>query len=159
MNAARVIHGIAAFMLLGMAYVLLGEFGVAYKHGHIGEAFRQYEKSLHESGLPWLSALVLPLAPIAWWSALTPLFLAIGIAARVPAESPSETAMHWLCLVSLVDLIVLGAFFAYVKVTAVMGYPLIPPPTPAEIAVNAGLLVASGCWMARGIRRAGRPPG
>lgn len=159
MNAARVIHGMAAFMLLGMGYVLLGEFGVAYKHGHIGEAFRNYEKSLHESGLPWLSALVLPMAPIAWWSALTPLFLAIGTASRVPAESPSATAIHWLCLVSLVDLIVLGVFFAYVKVTAVMGYPLIPPPTPTEIAVNAGLLVASGYWMAWGIRRAGRPPG
>jgi hypothetical protein len=82
-----------------------------------------------------------------------------GIAARVPAGSPSAVAFHWLCIVSVVDLIVPGAFFAYVKVAAVMGYPLIPPPTPAEIGVNASLLVASGCWMARGIRRAGCPPG
>jgi hypothetical protein len=112
MNAARVIHGIAAFMLLGMAYVILGEFGVSYKYGQIGESFRKYDEFFHENSLPWLSALVLPLAPIAWWSALTPLFLAIGIAARVPAGSPISTAIHWLCLVSLVDLIVLGVFHA-----------------------------------------------
>src|SRR5688572_11894230 len=118
MNAARVIHGIAAFMLLGMAYLLLREFGIAYKHGHIGEAFREYEKFTGD-GLPWLSALVLPLAPIAWWSSLIPLFYSIGIAARVPASSPSALAFHWLGIVAIVDLIVLGVFITYVKVTAV----------------------------------------
>ena len=57
MNAARVIHGIAAFMLLGLAFLLLREFGIAYKYGQIGVDYARYEKELREDALPWLSAL------------------------------------------------------------------------------------------------------
>jgi hypothetical protein len=151
MNAARVIHGIAAFMLLGLAFVMLREFGVAYKYGHIGEAYGRYDRELHESTLPWLSALVVPLTPISWWSALTPLFSAIGVAVRVPTESRVHLAIHWLVIVVIVSIVVLGSFIAYVKVTAVMGNPYVPPPTPLELGVNVALLLASGAWMVRGI--------
>ncbi len=156
MNAARVIHGIAAFMLLGLAFLLLREFGINYKYGHIGEAYREYEEVLHENALPWLSAFILPLMPVAWWCGLTPMFCAIGVAVRVPAASPVWLAIHWLALVVIVSVVVLGAFLAYVKVTAVMGYPLISPPTPLEIGTNAAMLAAAAVWMIHGILRARR---
>jgi hypothetical protein len=35
---------------------------------------------------------------------------------------------------------VLGVFLAYVKVTAVMGSPLAPPPTPIELGIIAPFL-------------------
>jgi hypothetical protein len=151
MNAPRVIHGIATFMLLGMAFVMLREFGVSYKFGTMGLAFRQYEGSL-----PWLSALVLPLAPIAWWCAFTPLCCAIGVAVRVPANSPVSLAIHWLAIVIIANVVVLGVFFSYLKATSVMGYPMITPPTPLEIGTNAALLAAAGFWMIRGIIQARR---
>ena len=156
MNAARVIHGIAAFMLLGVAFVMLREFGISYKFGEMGLAYREYEKHLGEAALPWLSSLVLPLTPIAWWCAFTPFFCAIGVAARVPADSPVLLAIHWLTVVIVVDVVVLGAFLAYLKVTAVMGYPLITPPTPLEIGIHVSVLIAAGVWMARGIIQARR---
>jgi hypothetical protein len=151
MNAARVIHGIAAFMLLGLAFVMLREFGISYKFGHLSEIYRTYDTALRESNLPWLSALILPLRPIAWWSALTPLFCAIGVAARVPANSSAWQAIHWLTIVIVVNLVVLGVLFAYMKATSLMGYPSILPPTPLEIGTNVTMLVAAGIWMTRGI--------
>jgi len=151
MNAARVIHGIAAFMLLGMAFVMLREFGVSYKFGGMNLAFHNsYER------LPWLSALIIPLAPIAWWCAFTPLFCAVGMAVRVPAASAVSLAICWLSIVVIVDIAVFGTFLAYLKVTSVMGYPMITPPTSTEVGVQVFLLIASGVWMTRGINRARR---
>ena len=151
MNAARVIHGIAAFMLLGLAFVMLREFGISYKFGHLSVLYREYDMAARESTLPWLSALILPLRPIAWWSALTPLFCAIGVAARVPANSPVWLAIHWLTIMVIVNVVVLGVLFAYVKATSLMGYPSILPPTPLEIGSNVAMLAAAGIWMTRGI--------
>jgi hypothetical protein len=150
MNAARVIHGIAAFMLLGVAFVMLREFGINYKFGQIGAEYAKYGKELRNDALPWISALVLPFTPIAWWSALTPLFCSIGVAVRVPASSPVSLAIHWLSIVIIVSVVVFGSFAAYLKITAVMGFPLISPPTSLEIGVNAALLIASTAWMTRG---------
>jgi hypothetical protein len=138
-------------MLLGVAFLMLREFGMSYKFGLLGESYREFGASL-----PWLSSLVLPAVPCAWWSTLTPLFCAIGVAARVPSGSRTSLAILWLAIASIANAIVLGAFLPYVKGTSTLGYVVSTDPTPLQIAVNAVLLVASGAWMGRGIHLAKR---
>lgn len=151
MNAARVIHGIAAFMLLGVAFLMLREFAMAYRFSLLGDTFRELQASL-----PWLSSLILPAAPFAWWCSLTPVFCSIGVATRVPSNSPITLAIQWLILVIIADVMILGAFLPYVKATSAMGYVVATDPTTQQIVVNVVMLVSAGFWMARGIVSARR---
>jgi hypothetical protein len=102
-----------------------------------------FDKAFENTGieLPWISSIMLPFGPLDWWSYVTPVALAVAVAASL--RSPISTLRLVLILGSSIaqSLVMLAVARPYFLLTKVMGYfPTTYPTGPlvANLVLMAG---------------------
>ncbi|RYD22374.1 MAG: hypothetical protein EOP88_08375 [Verrucomicrobiaceae bacterium] len=92
--------------------------------------------------LPVLTSVLLPFGPLAWWSYLTPVALAVAVAASLRTPVPPVGQILLLAAAILQSLIMVAVAKPYFIMTSVMGY-FIPEYPPVPLAANLTLMGAS----------------
>ena len=128
-------------------------YGIRY-----GILTRIYDKA--EVVIPYLARILWFFGPLDWWSYVTPVSLAVGVAARVrtPMSLPILSAI--LASSVIQSVVIYGAFQPFVKLGSVMGYPLPSPYPAAPLTANVAMLTSAVLFAVMSIRQNfnGGPP-
>ena len=102
---------------------------------------------------PSLARFLWVFGPLDWWSYVTPVAFAVGVAARIRKPLRSSLLSAFLAFSVIQSVVIYGAFQPFAKLGSVMGYP---PPTPypmVPLLVNVAMLVSSLLFAVISIRR------
>lgn len=105
-----------------------------------------------DSKFPPISKFLWRLGPIAWWSYLTPFFLAIGIAFRFRHPIALSSLLIYLFVVIINLLILISAFDPYGKLYKVVGNSVADSLDPFALMVNISAVILTLIFCALSIR-------
>lgn len=152
MKRTRICVGLAVWMVVMGPFLMLGKLSLDIRGYGLLTRFRNVDMEL-----PPLSELFWRLGPVGWWAYLTPIALALAVAAamRKPLPGPWLAGLLALSLLHFASLF--GGVLIYYKMTSVMGVPEYPVPVPSgNLAANIALLGASIGLAAWSVARMGK---
>jgi hypothetical protein len=106
-----------------------------------------------DSEFPLISALLWRLGPLAWWSYLTPFFIAIGISFRIQYPIKSSLLLISFLAVAMNTLITISAFVPYGNLYKVVGFSIANSSDYQALMVNIGAVLSSFMFCSISIRK------
>jgi len=102
---------------------------------------------------PGLARILWLFGPLDWWSYITPVAFAVGVAARINVWFRTPVLCAILAFSIMQTIVILGAFEPFAKIGESMGYPE-PTPYPAlPLVINAAMAAISMLFASASIRR------
>jgi hypothetical protein len=140
MYLTRIIIGLATGIFVTIPLVGLAKLSYDIRYSFFG---RIYDDVV----FPKLSSLLWVFGPLDWWSFITPLALAVAVAASIGAPMRRSTLTLIFGSAVLQALALMASGIPYFKFTNVMGYP-IPSPYPIECIIANITLVGTSVGLA-----------
>ncbi len=148
MTRSRIIVGLSVLFASATPLYLLScvTYGVRY-----GFLPRIYEES--DQVFPVLARILWPLGPLDWWSYITPIALAVGVAARIRSVLSLPLLAALLGFTVIQSIMIIGAFEPFEKFGRIMGNPEPAPYPMLPLAINIAFVVASSAFAAISVWR------
>jgi hypothetical protein len=102
---------------------------------------------------PGLARILWPFGPLDWWSYITPVVLAVGVAARIRAILSLPILSAMLAFSIIQSIVIVGAFEPFAKFGGVMGIPEPAPYPMLPLILNIALLTGASLFALMSIRR------
>lgn len=140
MYLTRIIIGLATSIFVTVPLIVLAKLSYDIRYSLFGRVF-------DEAVFPMLSSLLWVFGPLAWWGFITPLALAVAVAASI--RTPMRRSKLALILGSVVlqALALMASGIPYIKLTNIMGSPA-PLPYPIECIIANLSLVGTSVGLA-----------
>jgi hypothetical protein len=150
MTRTRIIVWLAVALAAATPLFLLScvTYGVRY-----GTLTKIYDDA--DVVFPWLAGILWYFGPLDWWSYITPVALAVGVAARVRATFRWTILSAFLAFSVIQSIVIYGAFQPFSKLGSIMGYPLPAPYPLVPLLVNIAMLASAVLFAVMSIRRNG----
>jgi len=148
MTRSRVIVGLAVVLASATPLYLLSTvtYGVRY-----GILTRIYDEA--DIVFPSLARILWPFGPLDWWSYITPVALAVGVAARIRSILSLPILSAMLAFSVIQSIVIIGAFEPFAKFGSVMGYPEPAPYPMLPLIMNVAMLTGASLFALMSIRR------
>ena len=127
MKLTRICVGLAVWIVIMGPFLMLGKLSLDIRGYDLLGRFR-----VADQALPLLPELFWRFGAIGWWAYLTPLALALAVAALVSKPLPKPWLAGLLAVSLLQFASLFGAVLIYYRLTSVMGTPYFPVPIPKE---------------------------
>ena len=150
MTISRIIVGLAALLASATPLYLLSRvtYGVGY-----GYLTGIYEDS--DMKFPFLARILWPFGPLDWWSYITPVALAVGVAASVRFVFRTPILIAMLAFSVIQSVVIVGAFEPFEWLGRSMAEYLEPPPYPMRpLLINVAMVVTSSLYAVNAVWRA-----
>ncbi len=138
MKTTRICVGLAVGFFLMGPFLTLGKLSLDIRGYNLLGRFKNVDMEP-----PMLTELFWRFGPVGWWAYLTPIALAVAVAAALRKPLPKP----WLAGLLGGSLLQLGAVWGgvvvYYKMTSYMGYPMSVPIPMENLAANISLLGTS----------------
>ena len=105
---------------------------------------------------PRLAAILWPFGALDWWSYITPVALAFGVAARIRTSFSLTILSGFLTFSVVQSIVIYGAFQPYSELGKVMGYPLPAPYPLVPLIVNIAMVASAVLFAVLSIRQIGK---
>lgn len=148
MKRSRVIVGLAVFVATATPLLLLSCVTDGVRYGILTKIYDDADIVF-----PSLARALWIFGPLDWWSYITPIALAVGIAARIRVSLSSSFLSAVVAFSVIQSLVIYGAFQPFVKLGSAMGYPLPAPYPTLPLIVNAAMVIGALLFAATSIRR------
>ena len=138
MIRSRIIVGFSVFLASATPLYLLSSVTYGVRYGILTKIYQD-----SDIVFPILARALWPFGPLAWWSYITPIAMAVGVSARIRSilNLPFLAALFGFCAIQ--SIIIIGAFEPFQKFGGVMGYPEPTPYPMLSLVINVGLVVGS----------------
>ena len=135
---SRILIGLAAAATLAGPLVALGQL-------RYDNEIHDFRKSFYagESDFPIETKVFLPLAPLDWWSFLSPIAIGIAVAAALRSQWSIRVGAVLLVLSFVLLLAYRAAFVPYAKLMQVVGVLPPSPYPPEQFVANVSLVGVS----------------
>lgn len=155
MKLTRICVGLAVWIFIMGPFLMLGKLSLDIRGCDLLGRFKNVDMEL-----PLPSELFWRFGPVGWWAYLTPIALALAVAASLRKPLPRLWFAGLLAVSCLQFVSGFGAVLIYYKMTSVMGVPCYPIPIPKEnLAANIALLGTSiglAAWSVARMRKSDR---
>lgn len=153
MKLTRICVGLAVWILIMGPFLMLGKLSLDIRGYNLLGMFKSVDMKL-----PLLSEFFWRFGPVGWWAYLTPIALALAVAAamRQPLPRPWLAGLLMVSLLHFVSLF--GGVLIYYKMTSVMGYAIGVPIPMENLFANIALLGTSlglAAWSVARMRKSG----
>ena len=131
----RVIVSVASFVMLYLPLCLLDRVRTDLLYSSLGQMYQQIELSDQWADgdyIPWITKVVLPAAPVGWWSYIAPVLIATGVGLRVGRRVKLPGAVALLIAAFVLSVAITASIVPYVKILQPMGLPLKGAPGARE---------------------------
>ncbi len=147
MTRSRIIIWLAVFVATATPLFLLSRVTYGVRYGILAKIYSDADMMI-----PPLAQILWPLGPLDWWSYLTPISIATGVAAKVPAVVRTSVLSALLTFSFVQGIVIYGAFVPFWKLGAIMGHPAPTPYPTLPLVINVGTVAASLLFAVHAIR-------
>lgn len=148
MIKTRACVGLAVLLAAVCPLLVLSRVTYGVRYGFLTQIYDSVDMRF-----PPLSAFLWPFGPLDWWSYLTPVAFAVGVAARL--RSPIRMSVLGAILTfSIVQAVLIFAgFLPFAKLSEVMGYPEPAPYPTVPLLINLAMVAAAVVFAAFSMAR------
>lgn len=138
---SRIGMGLIYGVMIMLPLLLLGRFRYDMHFGGLGEAYDNLGYTPFEP--PILVKCLLPVAPVRWWSYLSPITIGIAVGARLERKITAAKLTFSLVGAVILFATVFEIHRPYVELQSFMGYPASDPIDSLNLLGNIGLVGSS----------------
>lgn len=145
MKLSRIIIGIQFMLLSSLILKLFQQVREDILWSALGKWYRD-SSNVADVDFPVVVRMLMPFAPVAWWSWITPVAVGIFVATRLRRSLDSTTLILSSLGTVAFCVVMISVFLAYSMPFQYMGYPQEVPVDPSSMVANLALVALSvGC--------------
>ena len=147
MTRSRIIVGLAVFISTATPLYLLSKVTYGVRYGILTKIHDDVDMPF-----PTLAWILWPFGPLDWWSYITPVAFAVGVAARIPSTVRLPVLSALLGFSVIQAIVIFGAFAPFEMLGKVMGHPEPAPYPTLPLVANVAMVAASMIFAMLSIR-------